>query len=69
MRVDESWQSNASESCNSHQLSSSFDWALNFSYSDVLYLRCQQIFCKIYMSILCKLQLILCDIYGPIATG
>ena len=27
MRVDESWRSNASESCNSHQLSSSFDQA------------------------------------------
>ena len=29
MRVDESWWSNASESYNSHQLSSSFDWAFN----------------------------------------
>ena len=28
MRVDESWWSNASESYNSHLLSSSFDWAL-----------------------------------------
>ena len=27
MRVDESWRSNASESCNSHQLSSLFDRA------------------------------------------
>ena len=29
MRVDESWRSNASKSCNSHQLSSSFDRALS----------------------------------------
>ena len=28
MRVDESWRPNASESCNSHQLSSSFDLTL-----------------------------------------
>ena len=28
MRVDESWRSNASESCNSHQLATSFHSAL-----------------------------------------
>ena len=32
MRVDESWRSNASESCNSHQLSSSFDRAFKASF-------------------------------------
>ena len=34
MRVDESWWSNASESYNSHQLSSSFDWA--FTLDDAI---------------------------------
>ena len=35
MRVDESWRSNASESCNSHQLSSSFDRAFTLSVQKV----------------------------------
>ena len=30
MRVDESWRTNESESCDSHPLSSSFDQALTF---------------------------------------
>ena len=33
MRVDESWRSNASESCNSHQLSSPFDRAYTLLFS------------------------------------
>ena len=37
MRVDESWRPNGSESCNSHQLSSSFDRALSTLFISISY--------------------------------